>query len=143
WVSKRGHTGWSPATTSGYYTRDTSPSDYLPYTPELVDRHLRAGDYHMGIYPMVPGDECMLLACDFDSGDWAEDAAAYGKECRAAGIDVLTEISRSGEGAHVWMFFDAAVPARLARRAGMGLLRRAMARRPAMSFESYDRFFPA
>lgn len=83
----------------------------------------------MGLYPMLPGDTCIrLLACDFDDGPWREDATAYADVCREAGIDVLLEISRSGEGAHVWMFFDAPVSAEKARRAGALLLRRATCR---------------
>lgn len=93
---------------------------------------------------MLEGDQCRLLVCDFDDAQWRHDAEAFVVECERAGIDVLTEVSRSGAGAHVWMFFADLVPAAAtARAAGMRLLRAAMARRPMMDFQSYDRFFPS
>jgi len=146
WVSKKtGRAGWSPAVRGGYYREDARAEEYLPLTENVIARHLRGEDpdWHVGLYPMLHDDHCRLLVCDFDDGEWKRDAAAYAAACRDAGIDVLAEISRSGEGAHVWMFFEHAVPATLARAAGAVLLRRAMVACPTMSFDSYDRFFPA
>ncbi|MHA3724413.1 TOTE conflict system archaeo-eukaryotic primase domain-containing protein [Leucobacter sp. HY1910] len=147
WLSKKtGKSGWSPAIRYGSDYRNPRPSDYLPLTASVLERHLRRDpdiEWHAGLYPLLENDQCRLLACDFDDGDWRRDAAAYAAACKEAGFDVLAEISRSGEGAHVWMFFDSAVPAATARAAGAQLLRRAMASCPSMSFESYDRFFPS
>ena len=92
---------------------------------------------------MSPSDTCRLLAYDFDDGTWRADAAAFVSACRDSGIDTLPEISRSGEGAHVWIFFEVPVPAILARRLGFAMLRKAMNARPDMDMASYDRFFPA
>ena len=92
---------------------------------------------------MVQGDECHLLACDFDGQNWQQDARAYSQACEEAGVANIAEISRSGDGAHIWIFFQSWVPAGLARNAGMRLLRRAMELSPSMSLKSYDRFFPA
>ncbi|XPP27753.1 MAG: TOTE conflict system archaeo-eukaryotic primase domain-containing protein [Leucobacter sp.] len=154
WVSKRtGKPGWSPAVRGGFYSDAAISADYLPIDERVVERHLTgdpgpssdsAGyEFHVGIYPMLDGDECRFLVCDFDDADWKRDATAYVQACRKAGIDVLAEISRSGEGAHVWMFFEVALPAAIARAAGTVLLKRAMDASPSMSFDSYDRFFPA
>ncbi len=150
WTSSRtGKSGWSPAVRGGFYTGKETAADHLPLDDAVVERHLRGGthpgdrEFHAGIYPMLGDDTCRLLVCDFDDADWRLDAAAYVAECRRAGIDALPEISRSGEGAHVWVFFTAPVSAATARAAGMWLLRAAMARRPGMDFRSYDRFFPS
>lgn len=145
WTSKKtGKSGWSPAVRGGFYRGDESDADHLSLTDDVVERHLRGGsDYHVGLYPMIADDMCRLLVCDFDDESWRHDAAAYANECRRAGLQVLAEISRSGEGAHVWLFFNEAVPAATARVAGLGLLHAAMARVPGMSFASYDRFFPS
>ena len=53
------------------------------------------------------------------------------------------EVSRSGVGAHAWVFFTSPVPADVARRLGTGLLREAMALRGRMTLASYDRLFPS
>lgn len=150
WTSARtGKSGWAPAVRGGFYTGSETAADYLPLEDRIVERHLRGAsqpgerEFHAGLYPMLVGDQCRLLVCDFDDAQWRHDAAAFVAECERAGIDVLTEVSRSGEGAHVWIFFADLVSAATARTAGIRLLRAAMARRPTMDFQSYDRFFPS
>ncbi|MHB1171802.1 MAG: TOTE conflict system archaeo-eukaryotic primase domain-containing protein [Lacisediminihabitans sp.] len=49
------------------------------------------------------------------------------------------EISRSGEGAHAWIFSAEVVPAYVARSMGASLLREAMSIRGTMSLASYNR----
>lgn len=98
---------------------------------------------HAGLYPLLPNDTCQLLACDFDKGDWRGDASAYYAACQAAGVPASIEVSRSGQGAHVWTFFSAPVAAVLARHLGAALLRDAISSRKQMSLASFDRFFPA
>lgn len=153
WVSRdRQRKGWSPATRSGFYSKDSSLRDLLPLNSHEVERHLSGHrhpenrsthPYHIGVYPMLPNDRCSFLACDFDDGNWQSNASAFAQACKERGLECLAEVSRSGEGAHVWMFFDEPVPAAVARRAGFTLLREAMDSDPSISFDSYDRFFPA
>lgn len=149
WTSqKSGRSGWSPAVRGGFYTDATTDADLLPMDDAVVARHLsgtggEGRDFHVGLYPMVAGDRCHLLACDFDGGEWRLDAAAYARACRDAGLEPLAEISRSGDGAHVWLFFDAPVPAAAARALGASMLRAAMDERTTLALSSYDRFFPA
>ncbi len=71
------------------------------------------------------------------------DALAYLKAARAAGAAAALEVSRSGLGAHVWLFFTGPVPAVTARQVGSGLLREAIAIRGRMDLRSYDRLFPS
>jgi superfamily II DNA or RNA helicase len=71
------------------------------------------------------------------------DALMYVKAGRALQVPVALEVSRSGVGAHAWVFFTAPVPAEMARRLGTGLLREAMALRGRMTLASYDRLFPS
>lgn len=144
--TKSGKTGWSPTTRYGSDFHNPKPSDYVPLSPSVIEQHLRGNndtDWHVGLYPLLEDDRCRLLVCDFDKGDWQRDASAYAKVCTAAGVSVLAEISRSGEGAHVWIFFEDLVSAAQARTLGAIFLRRAMISCPAMSFDSYDRFFPS
>lgn len=152
WTSSRtGRSGWSPAVRGGYYSDVKTDADLLPLADSVIERHLTGNgdaassgrDFHAGLYPMLPDDTCHLLACDFDGGHWREDARAYASACDLAGIPSATEVSRSGEGAHVWIFFDQAVPAQAARSLGAALLRQAMTLRSSMNLDSYDRLFPA
>ncbi len=71
------------------------------------------------------------------------DALAYLKAARAHAVTAALEVSRSGVGAHVWVFFTSAVPAAQARQLGTGLLREAMAMAGRMNLASYDRLFPS
>jgi hypothetical protein len=86
---------------------------------------------------------CWWLAADFDGREAMFDALMYVKAGRALQVPVALEVSRSGVGAHAWVFFTSPVPAELARRLGTGLLREAMALRGRMSLASYDRLFPS
>lgn len=141
WENNRtGRAGWVPAVAGGW--RRGGSRDFLPLTDEVIIAHL-TGDLHAGTYPLLPGDGCRLLACDFDGSGALLDALAYTKAARAVCIPTGLEVSRSGVGAHVWMFFSAPVPAATARRVGAGLLREAMAIRGELDLSSYDRFFPA
>jgi superfamily II DNA or RNA helicase len=138
WVNaSTGKAGWSPATRGPLSRRD-----YLPLTQRVFLRHLR-GELTVGIYPLHDGDTCTLLACDFDKGTWALDALGYLDACHAGGVPAALERSRSGDGAHVWVFFDGPVPASQARAMGAALLRQAMTARAELDLASYDRFFPS
>ena len=50
------------------------------------------------------------------------------------------EISRSGNGAHVWFFFSSPIKAAIARQFGFHLLTMTMERRNQINLESYDRY---
>jgi superfamily II DNA or RNA helicase/very-short-patch-repair endonuclease len=96
----------------------------------------------MGIYPMLQDECCHFLAIDFDGPEWQVDTAAVLQSCRTWSLKAALERSRSGEGAHIWFFFEEAIPARLARNMGSFLLTEAMEHRPDIGLESYDRLFP-
>jgi len=127
--------GWRRGVPSGQ-------REYLPLTEEVLTAHL-SGDIEVGLYPLLGGDRCWWLAADFDGPAAMLDALAYLKAARAVGAPVALEVSRSGTGAHAWLFFTSPVPAALARQAGSGLLREAIALRGRMSLASYDRLFPS
>lgn len=93
--SSTGQSGWSPATKGGWSRQRTS-RDYLPLTEEVFALHLRGGAT-VGIYPLMRGDTCTLLACDVDKGTWALDALAYLDTCHANDVPAALERSRSGD----------------------------------------------
>ena len=115
---------------------------FVPLTDEAVEGHLR-GRHTLGVYPMLADDTCRFLAADFDKETWRRDAGAYLAACRAKRVPAALERSRSGNGAHVWFFFEEPVAASLARRLGAHILTEAMERNPDIGFHSYDRFFPS
>ena len=96
----------------------------------------------MGVYPLLLDESCCFLAMDFDKRSWQEDAPAVLATCERLGVPAVLERSRSGNGGHVWIFFDGPVPASLARRLGAHILTETMEHRPEIGLESYDRLFP-
>ena len=142
WENDSGRSGWSPAVKGGWVNARKPGREYLALTDDVIESHL-SGHATVGLYPLLPGDRCRLLACDFDSGSWALDALAYVEVCRERSIPAVLERSRSGDGAHVWIFFSEPVAASTARTIGAGVLRAAMEQRVEIDLGSYDRLFPA
>ena len=120
---------------------------FLPITDEVIRWHLcghddRGREFVMGVYPMLRDETCFFLAADFDKATWQEDTGAFLETCREMNVPAVLERSRSGNGGHVWFFFNEAVPAVLARKLGTYILTKTMERRPEIGLDSYDRLFP-
>lgn len=144
WENKRtGRSGWLPAVQGGWKKGlRHDERQYLPLTAEAIEAHL-LGKIHIGLYPLLDSDKCCWLAADFDGSAAMLDALAYLKAARSVGVGAALEVSRSGTGAHAWIFFTDPVPAASARQLGTGMLREAIAVRGRMDLASYDRLFPA
>jgi superfamily II DNA or RNA helicase len=144
WENARtGRAGWVPAVRGGWRKGVLAAErEYLPLTDEVITAHL-SGELELGLYSLLDGDRCSWLAADFDGPTAMLDALAYLKAARAVDASAALEVSRSGLGAHVWLFFTAPVPAATARQVGTGLLREAIAVRGRMDLASYDRLFPS
>lgn len=143
WENARAGTkGWMPAVAGGWRKgMDRRSASPLPLTAQTVAAHL-VGDVFIGFYPLLKDNSCYLLAADFDGPAAMLDALAYTKAARAEGVPAALEISQSGRGAHVWVFFTEALPAVTARGVGTALVREAMLMRGSMNLSSYDRLFP-
>lgn len=120
---------------------------FLPVTDDVIRWHLSGCDaegqpFVAGVFPLLQDETCFFLAVDFDKAGWRDDAAAFRETCCDLNLPVALERSRSGRGAHVWLFFDEAIPAALARRLGSHVLTETMERRPEIGLDSYDRLFP-
>jgi superfamily II DNA or RNA helicase len=144
WENARtGKAGWLPAVRGKWHKGIRHEDrDYLPLSTDVLRAHL-TGDVHVGLYPLLDGDLCWWLAADFDGPMAMLDALAYLKAARTWSVPAALEVSRSGVGAHAWVFFATPVPAEMARRLGTALLREAMAVRGRMDLASYDRLFPS
>jgi len=114
---------------------------YLPLDSEAVRSHLE-GKEIIGTYAIREDDTTIFLAADFDGTTWRDDVIRFKEAANEFGIDAAVEISRSGEGAHAWIFFDSFLPASLARRLGTVVMTRALSQTGYFSLTSYDRFFP-
>ncbi|MDX9666349.1 DEAD/DEAH box helicase family protein [Pseudomonas sp. P5_152] len=151
WESKAGKSGYAPACANEWRPGvcekprikcgDCGNRQLLPLTDEVVYRHL-AGEVVVGIYPLLSDDTCYFLAVDFDEAEWRDDSKAFVQSCHELNVPVALEISRSGQGAHGWIFFERNVPACDARRLGAAIISHACERTRQLALSSYDRLFP-
>lgn len=129
--------------------------------PWMILNHLRGAKEDctdvIGTYPLLPDNTCHFLVFDFDNHEkdayknddantdelWKSEVDALRKICSLANIDVLVERSRSGRGAHLWIFFKKAIQASVARSFGYALLDRGAASINLPSFKYYDRMYPS
>jgi superfamily II DNA or RNA helicase len=151
WESAKGTSGYAPACGNEWKPGichkqkmkcgDCKQRLLLPVTDQVIYDHL-AGKHTVGVYPLLTDDSCYFLAADFDEADWQEDAKVFMQSCRELSILAALEISRSGNGAHAWIFFAEPVPAREARQLGAALISHTCDRTRQLSLASYDRLFP-
>jgi len=154
---KSGKSGYQPACVNEWAVgichkprikcADCQHRNFLPVTDDVIRWHLSGQDpsgrdFVIGVYPMLLDETCFFLAADFDKAEWQQDAAAVLETCRRLNVAAFLERSRSGNGGHVWLFMEEAVPAALARRLGAYILTETMEFRPDIGLDSYDRFFP-
>ena len=149
--SKTGRSGYSPVCANewvrGFCNKkitkcnDCPNRELLPLTDQVIADHLM-GKITIGVYPLLKNETCYFLALDFDKTSWQEDVSAFWKTCFDEGVPAYVERSRSGNGAHVWIFFETEVPAYLARRLGSYLITQTMTHHYKLDMQSYDRLFP-
>ena len=157
WINlKTGQSGYTPACKNEWISGVCNKKsvscgrclnrDLLPLTDEVIYRHLEGKDENardvVGLYPMLIDETTHFLAIDFDDEGWCEDVTAFIAACEEFGLSPAIERSRSGNGGHVWFFFEEPVPASKARKLGTGLIYYAMEHRANIKMKSYDRLFP-
>lgn len=142
---------WTPMCDKRTFKCADCPNRHFsPLTDNDIYRHLEGKDADgrdvIGLYVLNEDNTCHLLCTDFDDKNcehgYKNDVLAFIDVCRSWNIPCSVERSRSGNGAHVWIFFDNPVLAVKARRLGNAILTEAMSRNEKISFKSYDRFFP-
>lgn len=114
---------------------------FHPVSDRAIFDHLQ-GRHVMGVYPLLSDETCWFLAVDFDKDGWDEDVSAFREICDRLELPVAIERSRSGNGAHAWLFFHEPVLASVARTLGCYLITETMNYRHELMMGSYDRLFP-
>lgn len=141
--------------------KDCAYREYKQLTKDDILAHLRGTAYNasdvIGVYPLLTNGTCRFMVYDFDNHEkgaekkdfaneddaWVEEVEAMRKICVLNGIDPLVERSRSGRGAHIWIFFDKPISAALVRKFGTALLDKGAEQVSLKSFKCYDRMLPA
>jgi hypothetical protein len=107
------------------------------YDEDMVEKHL-SGNKVVGIYALLKDETCNFLAVDFDKKSWIEDVKAFRETVVENGIPLAVEKSRSGNGAHAWIFFKKPIKASQARKIGTYLISLTMEKRYEIGLDSYD-----
>ncbi|TCS82247.1 hypothetical protein EDD59_102112 [Muricomes intestini] len=142
------------------YCEDCEHTSWTKLKPEIIVLHLvgdrKEGTDVIGVYPLFSDGTCRFLVFDFDNHEkgaekkdfankddsWHDEVDALRMICRQNGIEALVERSRSGRGAHVWIFFQKPIAAATARNFGLLLLDKGLKSINLKSFRYYDRMHP-
>lgn len=136
WVSWDGKKqGWFPAHT------DRTNSAYAPLTDNVFEEHLR-GNKTIGVYPLLTNNTSWFVVADFDGDCWQKEVRAIVSVCKEYKLPMYVERSRSGNGAHVWWFFQTSYPAFKSRSIFLHLLSLSNSIDPLDGEHSFDRIFP-
>lgn len=151
WQNKEGKSGYAPACFNEWKTgvcykpkikcSECANKSFEILNEKVIEEHLR-GNIVAGIYPMRLDETCYFLAIDFDDEGWNKDISVLRDVCMEFDIPFAVERSRSGNGAHVWFFFEEPISVVIARKFGTSLLTYSMNKRHEIKFNSYDRLFP-
>jgi len=101
-----------------------------------------SGKKTIGLYPLLPNDKCKFLAIDFDDSSWQKDALCVIDTFNKFNISTSIERSRSGNGCHLWIFFNEEILAKVARYFGNLILSYTLENNIGLNLGSYDRLFP-
>src|SRR5690554_860756 len=121
--------------------RNFSEKSYLSLTDEQIQKHLD-GQQQIGLYPLLQDNTTWFLAADFDKENWQKEALAFLNACENRGIPAYLERSRSGNGGHVWIFFEKPYPAIRSRKLFISILESSGAFSIFDKSSSFDRLFP-
>jgi len=136
WISKDGtKKGYAPVT--GTFRG----KDYIKVTDNAIQRHLEGKD-RIGSYAVKNQTMCSFLVIDLDKQSFTADARAINTVANSLGVSAYFELSKSGNGVHIWFFFTQDVLAKDARVLGDLLITQAMDLADGIDMKSYDRLFP-
>jgi len=136
WINKDGtKKGYAPVS---YTFRG---QDYIPINDNIIQKHLE-GKIRLGTYAVINQTLAKFLVIDLDKANFIEDARAIVSICQDLKLKPLVELSKSGNGIHIWLFFEGLVSASSTRKLGDILVTKAMDIATSIDMSSYDRMFP-
>ena len=149
---KNDKSGWSPAYSfdwnefnahraRGGTIKDFENKKLIPLTDETLLNHF-LGKETIGIYPILPDNTSYFIVADFDEADWKTDSQKFMSACINLNLKAYTEISRSGNGAHVWIFFEEKYPCWKSRAILLEIIRKVFGYSEFAKEVSFDRLFP-
>jgi superfamily II DNA or RNA helicase len=121
--------------------KDYKNKEYLPFNNEAIESNL-SGNATCGIYPLLEDNTSYFIAVDFDKTNWKETIFKLHNTCKDYDLQTYIERSRSGNGGHLWLFFENAFPAEQSRKIMFGLLRHSGIISHFEKEPSFDRLFP-
>lgn len=121
--------------------KDYSKKEYLPFSEDAIMNHL-IGKETVGIYPLLEDNTSLFIAADFDEENWKDSILKLHQTCSKFEIPSYIERSRSGNGGHLWIFFEENFPAEQSRKLMFELLREATIISHFEKEPSFDRLFP-
>jgi hypothetical protein len=126
---------------SGGTFQNFTEKSYLKLTDEQIQKHLY-GYHQIGVYPLLQDNTTWFIVADFDKANWQKEAIAFLNACKEKEIPAYLERSRSGNGGHVWIFFDKPYPAIRSRKIFISILEESGAFSMFDKSSSFDRLFP-
>ncbi|SHF93190.1 Superfamily II DNA or RNA helicase [Salegentibacter echinorum] len=121
--------------------KDYKDKTYQNLSTYQIEKHL-LGKQLIGIYPLLKDNTSWFIAADFDKQNWAEECRKLIEVCAENDISAYLERSRSGNGGHIWIFFEQAYPAYKSRKVIIKLMEKAGLFSIFEKNSSFDRLFP-
>ncbi|MDD4358758.1 MAG: DEAD/DEAH box helicase family protein [Candidatus Pacebacteria bacterium] len=128
---------------SGYFPvyKNKGKKEFAQLTEDVIEEHLR-GYKTVGVYPLLLDNTSLFVAADFDGNGWIKSIKRLLKQCKKYNLPLYIERSRSGNGGHVWWFFESRYPAFKSRKIFLHLIKESKNMDDFEKEESFDRLFP-
>lgn len=142
-VIKKQYISFDPITKKRIILASEGESVYEKLTDEVIFKHLsKNNNLAVGLYVIANENQCFLAAIDFDGPKWQEECSLVTDVIEQYSFSYILERSQSGQGAHIWFFFQQPIKAKVARQFCSSFLTLAMKKSSLIKMSSYDRIFP-
>lgn len=149
---KEGRSGYMPAykvdwndynqhKAAGGTFANYNKKEFLSLNDVAIGEHLQ-GKTTVGIYPLLTDNTSFFIVADFDDNNWESSIQKLYQTCINNELPAVIERSRSGNGGHLWLFFEENIPAFQSRKIMFELLLQAGIISKFEKEPSFDRLFP-